>query len=128
MVQTPGVEPGPAAYQTAMQTAYTRPGRKMEVPTPQGSSPCPGIQSRVPRRRHIFQSGRRGTRTPRAARATLRRFERRSSSSRVPSMSGESEVRTPERLITAYTLSGRAPRAIRTLSVDHTGIEPVFAR
>ena len=34
-----------------------------------------------------------------------------------PSMSGESEVRTPERLVTAYTLSGRAPRAIRTLSI-----------
>jgi hypothetical protein len=33
-VLTPGVEPDPAAYQTAMQTAYTRSGRKVEVPTP----------------------------------------------------------------------------------------------
>ena len=39
VVLTPGVEPDPAAYQTVMQTAYTRSGRKPEALIPSGSSP-----------------------------------------------------------------------------------------
>src|SRR5215475_5837787 len=47
LVLTPGVEPGPAAYQTAMPTAYTRPGRKVEVPTPYGLSTAHGYSRPV---------------------------------------------------------------------------------
>jgi hypothetical protein len=45
-VLTPGVEPDPTAYQTVMQTAYTRSGRKVEVPTPRGLSRARAFKAR----------------------------------------------------------------------------------
>lgn len=45
-VLTPGVEPDPTAYQTVMQTAYTRSGRKAEVPTPRGLSRARAFKAR----------------------------------------------------------------------------------
>ena len=64
LVLTPGVEPGPAAYQTAMPTAYTRPGRKVEVPTPYGLLAAHGYSKPVAApAAHLPESGESGIRT-----------------------------------------------------------------
>lgn len=91
MVLTPGVEPGPTAYQTVMRTAYTRSGRMRQELNLQGLLGSPGFKpGSVGQSDCASMSGVGRSRTPKAP-SGARRF-----SGPVPSTS---RLATPSRMV-----------------------------